>query len=139
MWKKELNFGALLMMVALVGVMKTVFVSVNSVLALNYSVAYTLAVALTGAPLIVSAFTGLLSLSLARIWGKRPVYLVAWAFIFIGAMWNLNVASSYGQCMAARIFQGIGWGAFDMLVLGSIYDTYFVSQLYLQFPRSDTC
>ncbi|PHH74213.1 hypothetical protein CDD82_5043 [Ophiocordyceps australis] len=27
--------------------------------------------------------------------------------------------------MGARVFQGLGWGAFDTLVLGSIQDTYF--------------
>jgi MFS family permease len=126
-WKKELNLGALLLIVSLVGAMKTVFISVNSVLALNYAVSYTAAVALTGVPLIVSAASGLLSQSLARIWGKRPVYLVSWGFVFDGAVWNTNVLGSYAQCMAARVFQGMGWGAFDVLVLGSIYDTYYVS------------
>jgi MFS family permease len=125
-WKKELNLGALLVTVALVGVMKTAFISVNSSLAMGYDVSFTAATALTGVPLILSAFTGLASLVAARIWGKRPVYLASAMFIFIGAMWNMRVPS-FAQCMAARVFQGLGWGAFDTLVLGSIHDTYFVS------------
>lgn len=125
MWKKELNFYALIITVALVGVMKSVFVSVNSSLAINYSVSYTAVTALTGVPLIVSAFTGLASLTAARIFGRRPVYLISMVSIFIGAMWNMRVAESYSQCMAARVFQGIGWGAFDTLVLGSIHETFF--------------
>ena len=107
--------------------MKSVFVSVNSSLAINYSVSYTAVTALTGVPLIVSAFTGLASLTAARIFGRRPVYLISMVSIFIGAMWNMRVAESYSQCMAARVFQGIGWGAFDTLVLGSIHETFFVS------------
>ncbi|RYP62647.1 hypothetical protein DL771_009640 [Monosporascus sp. 5C6A] len=94
LWRKHLNFAALLFMVTLIGVMKTVFVSTNSVVATSYSVSYTAAVALTAVPLIVSAFTGTLSL--------------------------VN--------MAARAFQGLGWGAFETLVLSSIQDTYFEHQ-----------
>ncbi|KAI1101827.1 MFS general substrate transporter [Jackrogersella minutella] len=125
LWKKHLNFGALLSMVALVGVMKTAYISVNSVIAIEEEVSYTAAVALTAAPLMVSAVTGLACLIIARIWGKRPVYLVSMVMIFIGVVWNTHVRGSLAQNMAARIFQGVGWGAFDTLVLGSIQDTYF--------------
>ena len=61
--------------------------------------------------------------------------------MFIGAVWNTNVERSYGQCMAARVFQGLGWGAFDTLVLGSIQDTYFVGpqQLYCLHPCMLIC
>lgn len=105
--------------------MKTVFVSVNHLLAEDYAVSYTAAAALTGVPLMISAITGFASLIAARIWGKRPLYLASLLLVFIGATWNTNVATSYGQCMAARIFQGLGWGAFDTLVMSSIHDTYF--------------
>ncbi|KAK3312437.1 major facilitator superfamily domain-containing protein [Apodospora peruviana] len=125
MWKKELNFFSLLLMVAMTGVMKTIFISVNAQLTERFEVSYTAAAALTGAPLMISAFAGFLCLIASRICGKRPLYLVSLLAVFIGAVWNTNVATSYGQCMAARVFQGLGWGAFDALVLGSIQDTYF--------------
>lgn len=35
---------------------------------------------------------------------------------------------NYGSCLGSRIFQGLGWGAFDVLVNSSIQDTYFVSK-----------
>ncbi|KAK3688261.1 major facilitator superfamily domain-containing protein [Podospora appendiculata] len=127
-WRKELNFGSLLLMVAMTGVMKTIFLTVNAQLAESYAVSYTSVAALTGVPLIMSACTGFVSLIVSRIWGKRPLYLTSLLLVFIGAVWNTNVASSYAQCMAARIFQGFGWGAFDALVLGSIQDTYFEHQ-----------
>ncbi len=114
------------MTVALVGVMKTAFVSVNNQLALGYSISYTATAALTGVPLMISAFAGMISLVAARFWGKRPLYLASMVLVFIGAMWNMHVVDSFAQCMAARVFQGLGWGAFDTLVLGSIHDTYFV-------------
>jgi MFS family permease len=114
-------------MVSMTGVMKTVFVTVNCVIAMHYEVSYTAAAALTGVPLLLSAATGFASLIAARIWGKRPLYLSSLLLILIGTLWSTNVQSSYAQCMAARVFQGLGWGAFDTLVMGSIHDTYFVS------------
>ncbi|KAI1645918.1 MFS general substrate transporter [Daldinia loculata] len=125
LWKKHLNLAALLSMVALVGTMKTAYISVNSVIAMGEWVSYTAAVALTAVPLMMSAITGLASLTISRIWGKRPVYLISMVMIFIGTAWNTRVRGDLAQNMAARIFQGLGWGAFDTLVLGSIHDTYF--------------
>jgi MFS family permease len=129
MWRKELNFWSLLVMVAMTGVTKTIFMTVNAQLAENYLVSYTAVAALTGVPLILSAFTGFVCLAASRICGKRPLYLASLLLVFIGTVWNTNVATSYSQCMAARVFQGLGWGAFDTLVLGSIQDTYFVSSV----------
>ncbi|KAI0458617.1 hypothetical protein F5B21DRAFT_500123 [Xylaria acuta] len=125
LWKKTLNFAALLSMVAVVGAMKTALVSVHNVLAVEEGVDYTDAVALTAIPLIISAVAGMASTILARVWGKRPVYLVSMVLMFIGSAWNIDTRGKFAQNMAARIFQGFGWGAFDTLVLGSILDTFF--------------
>ncbi|GKT45164.1 putative MFS-type transporter [Colletotrichum spaethianum] len=124
-WKKELNFIALMMTVGLVGGMKTAYLSVNSVLTVRFMASYTAVASLTAVPIIVSAFTGLFGLMASKVWGKRPVYLVSMVLIFIGAMWNMQAGNSFGACMGARVFQGLGWGAFDTLVLGSIHDTFF--------------
>ncbi|ORY58121.1 major facilitator superfamily domain-containing protein [Pseudomassariella vexata] len=125
MWRKNLNFVALLYMVALVGVMKTIFISVNSTIAVTNNVSYTAVAALTAVPLMVSALAGVMSSIFAKVYGKRPMYLASTTLIFIGAVWNTSVMSSFGQNMAARVFQGLGWGAFDTLVLASLQDTFF--------------
>lgn len=114
------------MTAGLAGGMKTAYISVNSVLAMRFNVSYTAVASLTAVPLIISAFTGLFGIMASKVWGKRPVYLVSMTLIFIGAIWNMQAGDSFGQCMGARVFQGLGWGAFDTLVLGSIQDTYFV-------------
>ncbi|KAK4251377.1 hypothetical protein C7999DRAFT_10875 [Corynascus novoguineensis] len=124
-WRKEVHFYSLLMLVSITGVTKTMFMTVNAQVAEAFLVSYTAVAALTGIPLVLSALTGLICLVASRICGKRPLYLVSLLFVFIGTVWSTNVASSYAQCMAARIFQGLGWGAFDTLILGSIQDTYF--------------
>lgn len=115
------------MTVAMCNVMKTALVSVNSVLTTNLGVSYVAVAALTGVPLMMSAFTGLASSVAARVYGRRPVYLTSMVLLFIGLVWNAKVTNSYGQFMFARMVQGFGWGAFDTLVIGSIMDTYFVS------------
>ncbi|KAJ8129790.1 hypothetical protein O1611_g3839 [Lasiodiplodia mahajangana] len=115
LWKKNLNLLALLSVVAVVGAMKTALVTVHSVIAVQEGVNYTSAVALTAVPLIISALSGMTSTIIARIWGKRPVYLVSMVLMFIGSAWNINTRGSFAQNMAARIFQGLGWGAFDTL------------------------
>lgn len=133
-WRKELNFYAILMTVAMINVMKTALISVNSVLASSLSCSYVAAVALTGVPLMLSAVTGMAAMSFSRLRGRRPLYLVSMVLIFIGLVWNSQVSTSYGQFMGARIFQGLGWGAFDTLMSGTILDTYFVSFQILKFP-----
>ncbi|KAK8079633.1 hypothetical protein PG997_007451 [Apiospora hydei] len=129
MWRKNLNFLVLAYMTALIGVMKTIFVSVNGPIAIRNSVSYTAVVSLTGVPLMVSALSGTLSLLVAKLYGKRPVYLVSTAFVWIGVIWGSQVVDSFGQNMASRVFQGIGWGAFETLVLGSLQDTFFEHEL----------
>ncbi|CAK7206615.1 hypothetical protein SEUCBS139899_009415 [Sporothrix eucalyptigena] len=125
-WKKEANYGTLLLVVALVSVMKTALLPVNSQIATGYAVSYTAAAALTGVPLILGACSGAVALVASRLWGKRPLYLTSTALLFIGTMWAITVAHhTFAQAMAARVFQGLGWGAFDVLVLGSVHDTFF--------------
>lgn len=107
-------------------VMKTALVSVNRPLASTLSVSYIAVTALTGVPLMLSAFSGLASSGAVKIWGRRPVYLASVVLLFIGIAWNTAARTSYGHFMVARIFQGLGWGAFDTIVVGSIMDIHFV-------------
>jgi MFS family permease len=126
-WRKDLNVVSLLMMVGLIGGMKTAFVTTNGAMTADFRVSYTAVAALTAVPLMLSSFTGTLCLIASKVVGKRPLYLGSFFLIFIGSIWNMTAHDSYGSCMGARVFQGLGWGAFDTLVIGSIQDTYFVS------------
>lgn len=125
-WRKDLNVVSLLMMVGLIGGMKTAFVTTNGAMTADFRVSYTAVAALTAVPLMLSSITGTVCLIASKIVGKRPLYLGSFVLIFIGSIWNMTAHDSYGSCMGARIFQGLGWGAFDTLVIGSIQDTYFV-------------
>ncbi|PTB76282.1 MFS general substrate transporter [Trichoderma longibrachiatum ATCC 18648] len=124
-WRKELNLASLVFMACLIGAMKTALVAVNDVLATHYGVSYTWIAALTATPLMVSALTGSVSSVAAKLVGKRPVYLASAALIFAGCLWNMTADSSYGSSMGARVMQGLGWGAFDTLLMETIQDTFY--------------
>lgn len=134
-WRKDLNLASLLVMVGLIGGMKTVFVSTAGALTLHYRASFTAIAALTAAPLMLSAMTSFLASIIAKFCGKRPVYLASALLLFIGTIWNMTAGDSYRSCLGARIFQGLGWGAFETLVMGSIQDTYYVRliQMVLSF------
>ncbi|KAG5968062.1 hypothetical protein E4U57_007602 [Claviceps arundinis] len=124
-WQRDLHFVSLLVMVVIVGATKTVFIPTAGSLSELYRVSGTSIAVLTAVPLMVSALTGIISAIVARFWGKRPVYMAAALLMFVGTMWNMTAGDHYGSCLAARVIQGLGWGAFDVLVNGSIQDTYF--------------
>ncbi|PHH59380.1 hypothetical protein CDD81_3339 [Ophiocordyceps australis] len=124
-WRRDLNLVSLLMTAGLVGAMKTAFVSTSGSMAMHFATSYSAIAALSALPLFLSALTGLASCLAAKIWGKRPVYLVSALVLLIGCAWNATTRDSYGACMGARVLQGLGWGAFDTLVIASIQDTYF--------------
>ncbi|OAQ87827.1 cycloheximide resistance [Purpureocillium lilacinum] len=124
-WRKDVNLVSLLMTVGLVGGMKTAFITTGGTMAVHYNVSFTSIAALTAVPMILSTFTGLISVVAAKFWGKRPMYLASMVLLFIGSIWNMTAGDSYGSCMGARVVQGLGWGAFDTLVMGSIQDTYY--------------
>ncbi|KAM3512752.1 hypothetical protein MY11210_003626 [Beauveria gryllotalpidicola] len=131
-WKKDLNLAALLSVVGLVGAIKTIFLTTSALAAHHYHTSYLAVAALTGVPLMLSAVSGAGACVVARLWGRRPVYLLATAALFVGAVWNATALGSYGSCMGARVLQGLGWGVFDTLVMTSIQDTYFEHQRNLR-------
>ncbi|KUJ10491.1 MFS general substrate transporter [Mollisia scopiformis] len=127
-WRKELAFASLMLATATIGSLKTMFVTVNAVIATELNSSYTGAAALTGVPLIIGAMTGVKSQILSQTIGKRGIYLVSSIVMLLAAVWNMHVTSSYAEFMISRIFQGMGWGAFEALVGGSINDLFFVHE-----------
>ncbi|KHN97034.1 Major facilitator superfamily domain, general substrate transporter [Metarhizium album ARSEF 1941] len=124
-WRKDLNLASLLIMVGLIGGMKTVFITTAGSLSIHYRVSHMAIGVLTAGPLLVSTLTSLVGSVAAKLYGKRPVYLGSTLFLFVGTIWNMTAGDDYGSCLGARLVQGIGWGAFETLVMGSIQDTYF--------------
>jgi MFS family permease len=73
-----------------------------------------------------SGIAGLIASVVSRIWGRRPVYVVSILLVFIGVLWN-GFSKSGNSFLGARFVEGLGLGAFEMLVPTSIGDLFFVS------------
>jgi Na+/melibiose symporter-like transporter len=112
--------------VAMIGSLKTMLVSVNAVVATEFSVSYMAATALTGLPLIIGALAATGSQILSTFVGKRGIYLGSSVVLLVAALGNMHVFGSYGAFMFTRCLQGLAWGSFEGLVASSIDDLFFV-------------
>jgi hypothetical protein len=128
-----MTFGSILLSSAVVGLMKTPFVSTTRIIAIQFGVSYMSAASLTGVPFVFAAISGLGTSILAAVNGKRSLYLLSGIIMLGSALWNMHVEGSYSQFMVSRIFQGVGWGMTESLVIGSIRDMFFVCLLLHAF------
>ena len=64
---------------------------------------------------------------LAKIYGKRPVYIVAIAIMFATSVWGA-ATTQYNSFLASRIIAGIGMAPYEVLVQCTIGDLYFVHE-----------
>ncbi|KAH6637254.1 major facilitator superfamily domain-containing protein [Chaetomium tenue] len=64
---------------------------------------------------------------LAKIIGRRPVYLVAIVIMFVTSVWGATV-QRYDSFLGSRIVAGFGMAPFEVLVQCTIGDMYFVHE-----------
>lgn len=64
---------------------------------------------------------------LAKIYGKRPVYIVAIAIMFATSVWGA-ATTEYNSFLASRIIAGVGMAPYEVLVQCTIGDLYFVHE-----------
>lgn len=64
---------------------------------------------------------------LAKIIGRRPVYILAICIMFATSVWGAAV-TDYSSFLASRIVAGIGMAPYEILVQCTIGDLYFVHE-----------
>lgn len=64
---------------------------------------------------------------LAKIIGRRPVYVIAICIMFATSVWGAAV-KNYSSFLASRIVAGIGMAPYEVLVQCTIGDLYFVHE-----------
>lgn len=64
---------------------------------------------------------------LAKIIGRRPVYIIAICIMFATSVWGAAV-TDYSSFLASRIVAGIGMAPYEILVQCTIGDLYFVHE-----------
>lgn len=65
--------------------------------------------------------------ALAKVYGKRPMYLFAILMLFISAIVG-GTATGENSFLASRVIGGIGGGPFEILIQCTIGDLYFVHE-----------
>lgn len=83
---------------------------------------------LTGYHLLGVGIAGFVFVAMARVWGKRHLYLLGAVLIVISSAWGGASNGNYNSLMAARVFQGVGLAPFEALVNVSVGDLYFVHE-----------
>ena len=64
---------------------------------------------------------------LAKILGRRPIFILAIVVMFIASVWSASV-KNYNSFLASRIFAAIGMAPYEVLVQCTIGDLYFVHE-----------
>lgn len=67
-------------------------------------------------------------MALARVWGKRHLYLLGTVIIIISCIWAGVSGHNYKSLLWARIFQGVGLAPFEALLNASVADLFFVHE-----------
>jgi predicted MFS family arabinose efflux permease len=81
-----------------------------------------------GYPLLTAGCGAFLAQAWAPILGKRSAYIISTVILFVTTIWNSQV-SSYSSLLACRTVQGFGNGAYESIVISSIGDLFFVSNV----------
>lgn len=64
---------------------------------------------------------------LAKIYGKRPVYIIASTILLVTSCW-CAASKDYSSFLAARVVSALGMAPYEILVLATIKDIYFVHE-----------
>ncbi|KAL1990462.1 hypothetical protein VTN49DRAFT_6301 [Thermomyces lanuginosus] len=64
---------------------------------------------------------------IAKVYGKRPIYLIALIDLFACSVWA-GATDTYPSFLGSRIISAIGMAPYEILVLATIKDLYFVHE-----------
>ncbi|KAL2043855.1 hypothetical protein N7G274_003375 [Stereocaulon virgatum] len=128
LWKKDLCLFAICLSITLGGIQSAILSTVNGVLLLEFQTSITKVENLSSYPPLACAISCLFASVLARMIGKRPVYLMSTTIFLISTVWCALIGKDYGSFFAARFISGLGLGAYEAIVLSTVGDLYFVHQ-----------
>lgn len=110
------------------GIQDSLLSTVNGVLAQEFGLPIEKIENLSSYPLLASGVTCAVASILARIVGKRPIYVASTTILLITCIWSALIGTDFDSFFAARLISGIGLGSYEALVLSSIGDMYFASE-----------
>lgn len=81
---------------------------------------------LSSYPPLACAISCIFASVLARMIGKRTVYLISTTIFLISTVWCALTTMDYGSFFTARFISGLGLGAYEAIVLSTVGDLYIV-------------
>lgn len=128
LWKKDLCLFAICLSISLGGIQSAILQTVNGILLLEFQTSITKVENLSSYPPLACAISCIFASVLARMIGKRPVYLISTTIFLISTVWCALTEKDYGSFFTARFISGLGLGAYEAIVLSTVGDLYFVHQ-----------
>ena len=126
LWKKDLCLFAICLSISLGGIQSAILQTVNGILLLEFQTSITKVENLSSYPPLACAISCIFASVLARMIGKRPVYLISTTIFLISTVWCALTEKDYGSFFTARFISGLGLGAYEAIVLSTVGDLYFV-------------
>ncbi|KAI5245614.1 MFS general substrate transporter [Aureobasidium subglaciale] len=141
LWQRDLML-LLLCVVSAIATTASPLVAANSVvLAVVFRVKFEDAALLTAYHLCGVGVASWLFVPLARVWGKRHVFLFGALLMVISSAWGGSTGKNldYKSLVWARIFQGIALAPFESLVNDVVGDLYFVHERGFRMAFTNVC
>ena len=113
--------------ITLGGIQDSLLSTVNGVVQKEFDLPILKIENLSSYPLLAAGVSCVFASVLARMIGKRPIYIFSTTILLMTVIWSGAIGDSYDSFFAARFISGLGLGSYEALVLSSIGDMYFVS------------
>ncbi|KAI0386114.1 MFS general substrate transporter [Hypomontagnella monticulosa] len=126
-WRKHAVFLSICLFACLNNLNGTVLTDSFLTISEQLDVSVTEASGLLSWVVLIQGLANFIWVPTAIYFGKRPVFLLACAIDFIGAIWAA-ASPDFGSLLAASIFGGFGGGASEALGAAIINDIYFLHE-----------
>ncbi|KAG9708798.1 serine/threonine kinase 16, partial [Aureobasidium melanogenum] len=130
LWQRDI----ILVILCIVSVLATTaspLLAADSVeLALKFQCTFEDAALLTAYHLAGVGVGSLLFVPLARVWGKRHVFLIGSLLMIASSAWggSTHMGYNYTSMLWARVIQGVALAPFESLINACVGDLYFVHE-----------
>ncbi|KAF1351174.1 synaptic vesicle transporter [Delphinella strobiligena] len=130
LWQRDVILS-ILCITAVIATTASPLLAADSVtLALNFGIKFEAAALLTAYHLAGVGVGSLICVPLARVWGKRHLFLLGSMLMVASSAWggSTHRNHNYASLLWARVMQGVALAPFESLVNACVGDLYFVHE-----------
>jgi MFS family permease len=126
LWKRDITLVILSLTSIFATCLGPILAANTLTLSLYFELKFTKIAVLTGWYLFGVGIAAILFVPLARIFGKRHLFVLGTILLVISSLHGGAVRHNYMSLAAARFWQGVGTAPFETLVNAAVGDMYFV-------------